>query len=186
MDYYDYTPATPPPRPPPFKPLLTTANSQQLDLILSNQRRIITLLEQFTHHPTHVASVADAYNQPTSTATTIHMTTPPSESPASMVDTAPLLTVPEVLRNHKSDINQKRYGLVAVTLAWEAMFGKRVMAECTFAGKGSLKPLPADGVQVIKCSISSLFPHTDSQQFEKEWMKCRNALNHACNSLRDK
>ena len=76
--------------------------------------------------------------------------------------------MPEVLRNHKSDIDQKRYGLVAVALAREAMFGKCVMAECTFAGKGSLKPLPADGVQVIKRTISSLFPHTDPQQFEKE------------------
>lgn len=168
---------------PYFHPLSqhSMMTNQQLDAILNNQEKIISLLEQMnrsTHVPSethlHVPPTTDLPPPTTCTSTKPH---------ASIADTGPLEAVEDVLTRHKGDIEQHKYGVVAVALARRALFGRGLMAQCTFGGKGHLKLIPADGVQVIKRTISSL---CQQREFDQVWSKYRNALNHACNSLREK
>ena len=86
---------------------------------------------------------------------------------------ARLSSVSEVINKHREDVQNKRYGVVAVALARETLFGRQAIAKCTVGGRGNLRPLRMDEIE----TSSSLCSPTD--EFEKVWAQCRIALNHA-------
>ena len=180
-DYYDY-PATPPPLPPPLptpykQPILLSDIQSQLSVVLQNQDQIMTTLKNLM--------------QAFSSREISHSTTLRPSLPDYSTQPKPLVSIDEVLKRASTCNNGKheidRMGYVAVALARDAIFGENIMRASTVDGKGSLRALPVEGLQEIHRTIFSLCPsfHHNAAEFDsKVWLKCKAALNHACNRLR--
>ena len=79
-------------------------------------------------------------------------------------------------------IEKGEVGLLAITLAREAMFGNDIMAECTPIGTKNKKALPQKELYQIKLAIFQLFPNfwLEPERFEGVWRVCHTAIQQAC------
>ena len=75
---------------------------------------------------------------------------------------------------------------LAVKLAKESYFGKRLMRECTGKGTREQLALPADKLELLKEFLRSLFSKMPSHEFEGIWRQCIDSIGQACKSLRKK
>ena len=62
-------------------------------------------------------------------------------------------------------------GLLALTLAREAVFGPEIMAQCTPLGTRMKKALPQKELYQIKAEIFQCY-HLEPQRFEDIWKRC--------------
>ena len=73
-------------------------------------------------------------------------------------------------------------GLLAITMAREAMFGPTVMGQCTPIGTKAKKALPQKELYEIKLAIFRLYPSCwlEPEKFEEIWKVCHTAIQQAC------
>ena len=99
-----------------------------------------------------------------------------------------MLTPEQVLAKYPKLRGDGKMGALAVALARECFFGEAVKSRSSVTGRGpGTTPLPPEGISEIKKVVLSLYPNyqSDMAKFEQSiWVKCRAALNHACNKYR--
>lgn len=97
-----------------------------------------------------------------------------------------LLQPDEVLFKYPKLLHISLAGRLAVRLACESYFGKRLLQKCTVYGHGSFPPLPKEKVMELKKKILNLYPQFISSplEFEPTWTKCINVINHCASRLR--
>ena len=79
-------------------------------------------------------------------------------------------------------VEKGEVGLLAITLAREAIFGNEIMAECTPTGTKNKKALPQKELFQIKLAIFQLYPNfwLEPERFEDVWRVCHTAIQQAC------
>ncbi|KAL5516414.1 hypothetical protein EMCRGX_G001729 [Ephydatia muelleri] len=100
--------------------------------------------------------------------------------------TETLASVTSTLSKYEKLQTECRAPTLAVKLAKESLFGDQVMKQCTVMGAKTQPALPLKELNELKSIIFGLFPKYRNSpfQFETLWMKCVDALGHACRRLR--
>jgi len=79
-----------------------------------------------------------------------------------------------------------RVPTLAVKLAKESYFGKRLMRDCTVKGTREQPALHADRLEQLKEFLRNFFSKMPSHEFEGLWRQCIDSIGQACKSLRKK
>ena len=97
-------------------------------------------------------------------------------------DTQDLITIDDALDQYKSYTARGEDGLLALILARDAVFGVKVMAECTPTGTRKKKALPQRELFSIKQAIFECHEECwhDPMAFEAIWKKCHIAIQQGC------
>lgn len=88
-------------------------------------------------------------------------------------------------QNHKLTTTSK-VSTLAVRISRDAVFGEKVMKQCTALGGRDLPGLPREELYEIKKSLFDLFPMfwKNKEDFESVWAGCIDAIGQACKRLR--
>lgn len=91
-----------------------------------------------------------------------------------------------VEQNHKL-ANTSRVSTLAVRIAREAVYGEKLMKQCTVFGGRDLPGLPREELFHLKKVIFDLFPAfwKNPEDFESVWSGCIDAIGQACKRLRN-
>ncbi len=111
-------------------------------------------------------------------------TTPTSHRPSDQ-----LLRPDDVIRKYPKLVgSSSNIGRLAVRLAVQAYFGKKILKKCSVYGFSNRESLPKDKVFALKQKLLSLFPQYLScpVDFEPLWTKSVTAINHCAAGLRAK
>lgn len=88
-------------------------------------------------------------------------------------------------QNHKL-ANQSKVSTLAVKIARDAVFGPKLMRQCTPLGVRDLPGLPRAELYELKKTIYELFPALakSPENFEPIWSQCVDAIGQACKRMR--
>ena len=89
-------------------------------------------------------------------------------------------------QNHKLTSTSK-VSTLAVRISRDAVFGEKVMKQCTALGGRDLPGLPREELYEIKKSVFDLFPMfwKNKEDFESVWAGCIDAIGQACKRFRN-
>ena len=105
---------------------------------------------------------------------------------SSVIEKSKLLPCDTVLDRYSKLKNESRIGTLAVKLAREVFFRKRILRKCTVAGCRDLPALPTKELSDLKQLIFRQFPAywNSPATFEPLWTNCVSSINQCCKVLR--
>ena len=143
-----------------------------------------------------------SFINPTSATTTVQTTTlaclpsekptyPPTAMPplpSSEINQAKLLNTDLIINKYAKLKGPSKAGALSVKLARESVFGTAILTKCTVRGCRELPALPTEELAYLKQVMFKQFHHfwQTPTDFEPIWIKCTEAINHACKALRVK
>ena len=112
---------------------------------------------------------------------------PDNTLPSSVIDKEKLAAADVVIKKYPKLKGVSKASTLAVKLAKEALFGEKVMKQCTVAGTREHPGLPFDELRELKQVVFRQFPQYWNTPFEFEdvWKVCFDALGQACKRLRN-
>ena len=96
------------------------------------------------------------------------------------------LSISQVIEKNHKLAKASKIGTLAMKVAREAVFGDRVMKQCTAMGGRGLPGLPREELFRIKSALFDLFPSywRCPEEFESLWSCCVDSIGQACKRLR--
>lgn len=136
----------------------------------------VTLYDQPSHTTTVTTTTASANTD----TTTAKENDPP-------IPIVPLIEPEMVVEKYPKLVKRSKITTLAVRLAKESYFGKRMMYRCTVRGIGEFEALPQEKLMQLKAFVKALaVPRCVSSkvEFENLWKDCTYSIGQACKTIR--